>query len=83
VYLVYVLISVHNPERYYIGITSDVDRRLKEHNGAKGSKYSRHYAPWQIETYVVFKNKPLAVSFERYLKSGSGHAFLKRHLLPK
>jgi hypothetical protein len=36
--------------------------------------------PWQLVTYVAFSEKKKANEFERYLKSGSGHAFANRHL---
>ena len=79
---VYILRSVNNPHRLDIGYTQDLDKRLVEHNRGD-SGYSKTYAPWELEAYVVFKNGSLAQDFERYLKSGSGHAFLKKRLLPK
>jgi len=80
-YIVYILTSIKNPNRYYIGITQDLDRRLKDHNNEQ-SGYAERYAPWQIETYITFKNKKKAEQFEAYLKEGSGQAFLKKRLLP-
>jgi predicted GIY-YIG superfamily endonuclease len=79
-YIVYILTSRKYPERYYIGLTQDLEARLKEHNSGK-SLYARRYAPWQLETYIVFRNKQRAGEFEEYLKSGSGFAFLKRRFL--
>ena len=80
-HIVYILKSLKDPTRYYIGITQNLKQRLKQHNLEK-SGYTQRYAPWGIETYIVFSNKLLAEKFERYLKVGSGQAFLKRHLLP-
>lgn len=74
------LLSIKEPERYYIGITQVLENRLKEHNNSQ-SGYSKRYAPWKIETFVTFQNKALAEAFEKYLKSGSGNAFLKRRLI--
>jgi predicted GIY-YIG superfamily endonuclease len=68
-----------NPSRYYVGLTRDLERRLKEHNAEK-SGYSSRYSPWEIETYITFKNSLLAEKFERYLKIGSGQSFLIKHL---
>ena len=81
-YFVYILTSKDAPERIYIGLTEDLDRRVQEHNAGK-SGFSSRYAPWQLQTYFGFTEKKLATSFERYLKSGSGHAFLKKRFLPK
>lgn len=79
-YIVYILISLKDSSKYYIGTTRDLKRRLQEHNNSR-SGYSKRYAPWKIETYITFKNKILAERFECYLKLGSGHAFLKKHLI--
>ena len=78
---VYILRSSNHPKRLYIGCTQDIEKRLLEHNRGDGA-YSKTYAPWELEAYIAFKDKPLAEEFERYLKSGSGHAFLKKRFLP-
>jgi putative endonuclease len=36
--------------------------------------------PWVIDVIVEFANERRAIAFEKYLKSGSGNAFAKRHL---
>ena len=79
-YIVYILVSRKDYSRYYIGITQDLNRRLREHNSERAA-YAKRYAPWEIETYISFKNKRLAEEFEKYLKAGSGHAFLERRLI--
>jgi predicted GIY-YIG superfamily endonuclease len=77
---VYILISEQFPRKYYVGITHDLEQRLTEHNQLKCA-YSKRYAPWRLETYIAFSNETLANKFEKYLKQGSGHAFLKKHLI--
>ncbi|MDP3143393.1 MAG: GIY-YIG nuclease family protein [Candidatus Omnitrophota bacterium] len=77
---VYILRSVKYPERYYIGLTHKLENRLKEHNNEQ-SRYSKGYAPWELETYIVFRNKSLAKDFEKYLKEGSGYAFMRKRLI--
>ena len=79
---VYILRSVPNPRRLYVGCTQHIEKRLIEHNRGDGA-YSKVYAPWELEAYTAFKDKHVAEAFEHYLKSGSGHAFLKKRLLPK
>ena len=78
--IVYILVSKQQPQRYYIGLTDDLERRLKEHNKAKAG-YTKRYAPWKVETHIIFSDKELAETFEKYLKSGSGNAFLKKRLI--
>ena len=80
-YIVYILTSMTDPNRIYIGITRDLQRRLGEHNRTL-TGYCKRYAPWQVETLITFTNIGLAEDFERYLKGGSGFAFLKKRLLP-
>ena len=79
---VYILASLKDPTKMYIGRTGNLNTRLKQHNQGTGN-YSKAHVPWRIETYVAFSDEKLAESFERYLKRGSGHAFLKKRLLPK
>ena len=81
-YFVYILLSINDPKKYYIGVTDNLDNRLKRHNSGC-EFYTKSNAPWKLETYIAFDNKQLAYSFERYLKHGSGHAFLKRRFLPE
>jgi len=81
-YYLYILRSQKDKTKLYIGSTHDLEFRIKEHNQGK-SQYSKIYTPWELEVFISFKTRDLAQSFERYLKSGSGHAFLKKRFLPK
>ncbi len=76
---VYILRSITNTERSYVGITKDLKERLQTHNRGK-SAYTAQFRPWRLETYIAFSNEGKAKAFEKYLKHGSGHAFLKRYL---
>ena len=74
---VYLLESQGVPGQRYVGITSDVQRRLAEHNAGE-SLHTSKYAPWKLVTFVAFSNHQKAENFERYLQSGSGHAFANK-----
>jgi predicted GIY-YIG superfamily endonuclease len=63
----------------YIGLTTDLKKRLADHNAGK-SRHTSKYMPWKLVTYVAFSDIEKARAFERYLKSGSGHAFAKKRL---
>ena len=76
---VYLLESVSDPKRRYVGFTADLRQRLNDHNEGKLST-TQKYRPWQVRTYLGFSSKKQALDFERYVKSGSGHAFAKRRL---
>ena len=66
-----------NPS-FYVGLSSDVDARLADHNlGRCPHPASRR--PWQPHGVIEFSDEDRAIRFECYLKSGSGRAFAKRH----
>ncbi len=79
-YYVYILKSLNAKNKIYIGATSNLKIRLKSHNEGH-STHTKKFKPWEIETYIAFSNKINALKFEKYLKSGSGKAFLKRRLI--
>jgi putative endonuclease len=80
-YYVYLLRSEANPDQTYVGSTHDLRSRLAQHNAGK-SIHTNKFKPWNLMAYVALPDKPLAETFERYLKTGSGRAFAKRHLIP-
>ncbi len=79
-YHVYILKSRLDEDKTYIGITQCLERRINEHNAGK-VKYTSKYLPWSFETVISFRSKNLAMRFEKYLKRGSGHAFMKKRLI--
>ena len=66
------------PKRPYIGLTHDLQARLDAHNAGRCT-HTAGYRPWTVEVALHFADEPTAIRFERYLKSGSGRAFAKRH----
>ncbi len=75
---VYVLRSLSSPTRRYTGLTSDIDRRLQSHNAGQNVDTAQD-RPWIIFALFHFRHEQTARRFEKYLKSGSGRAFAKRH----
>ena len=78
---VYVLRSESDPSRHYVGRTANVDERLAWHN-AGPCGYTLQHRPWSVVVSAEFPNERAAAHFEKYLKSGSGRAFAKRHFAP-
>jgi predicted GIY-YIG superfamily endonuclease len=74
---VYFLQSLAVPNQRYIGITNDLEERIRVHN-AGGSPHTAKYRPWRIVPHLCFQDDQRAIEFERYLKSGSGYAFAKK-----
>ncbi|MGQ0559182.1 MAG: GIY-YIG nuclease family protein [Sphingosinicella sp.] len=71
--------SISHSDQRYVGSTRDLRARLLRHN-AGASQHTSKFAPWRLVTYVAFTDQAKAEAFELYLKSGSGHAFARRHL---
>jgi predicted GIY-YIG superfamily endonuclease len=76
--VVYVLESLVDPSRHYCGVTSNVDERVALHNAGK-SAHTAKYRPWRLSVAIIFDDLARAARFEKYLKSGSGRAFCRRH----
>jgi predicted GIY-YIG superfamily endonuclease len=75
---VYIIKSIPAHDEYYVGVTSDVERRLRAHNDGLSAHTSRH-RPWRTLVVLEFDEEEPALKFERYLKSGSGREFARRH----
>ena len=78
-FYVYILQSKKD-NSFYIGHTSNLKQRIVDHNNSS-NKYSKTKKPFILVWYCVFNNKTKAIQFEKYLKHGSGHAFLKKRLI--
>jgi len=78
-YYVYILLSKKDGS-YYIGTTNHLQRRIQEHNSG-GVKYTKTKNPLVLKWCCIFSSKQKAYDFEKYLKSSSGHAFMKKRLL--
>ena|SRR5690242_18004595 len=66
--------------KYYVGCTNDLVDRLLRHN-RKEVSFTSGRLPVELVTYLVFLDKYKAYAFEKYLKSGSGHAFMKKRFI--
>ena len=76
IYYVYVLKSERDGKRY-IGITKNVNVRLKDHNRGKvRSTYKRQ--PLKLLYQEEYATTGEAKNRERYLKSGAGREWLDR-----
>ena len=75
---VYILKSVATPNQYYVGVTSDPRARLTAHHDGC-SPHTAQYRPWKMLVVIEFDEEEPALQFERYLKTGSGREFARRH----
>jgi len=77
-FYVYLLRSIPYPCKTYTGYTINLKERVADHNQGK-SVHTAKYSPWVLEAYFAFREEDKAVAFEKYLKSGSGRVFAKKH----
>jgi predicted GIY-YIG superfamily endonuclease len=62
---VYILHSDADPDRHYVGITSDVEERLHWHNHGPSGVTVPH-RPWSLLVALQFDDPTTAWRFERY-----------------
>lgn len=63
---VYVLESEVD-HRFYVGMTYDVEKRLREHNRGK-TKSTKGFRPWKLIHVEEYPNRITAREREKYLK---------------
>ena len=79
-FYVYVIQSCIN-SKLYIGYSSDLKRRLYEHNNGKVN-YTRKFKPWVLIYYEAYANEKIARNRERQLKHhGRVYTQLKKRIL--
>ncbi|MFA5842003.1 MAG: GIY-YIG nuclease family protein [Candidatus Paceibacterota bacterium] len=78
-FYIYVLQSSYKEKELYIGYTSDLKKRLGEHNQGLNLSTKR-YKPWRIIYYEACLDEGDARRREGYLKTTQGGRLLKRRL---
>jgi len=65
-------------DKYYVGETLDVTLRLQEHNTKFYTSSSTTYTKdWQLERFIIVKNRREARIIESYIKSMKSKKFIK------
>ena len=65
-------------QHLYIGCTKNIEERLLRHNSGRVPATEKRL-PVELIHIISFQDKYKAFAFEKYLKSGSGRAFVKKH----
>jgi putative endonuclease len=73
-YTLYILHS-KSVDRYYVGFTNNIERRLAEHNRVKG-KYTDAGIPWNLVYSESFSSKKEAMAREIFIKSKKSKKFI-------
>ncbi len=78
-FTVYILYS-KTRNSYYIGYTTNMARRISEHNRIKG-KYTDHEIPWELVYQENFEKKEIAIKRESYLKRRKSKTFIEELII--
>ncbi|HBP01601.1 MAG TPA: hypothetical protein DD454_05340 [Candidatus Moranbacteria bacterium] len=70
--------SLKCKDGFYIGCTDNLQDRLERHQKGYVSATKKRQ-PVKLEFYLAIQDKYKAFEFEKYLKSGAGRAFTKKH----
>jgi putative endonuclease len=74
-FTVYVL--TNKVGKRYVGHTSDVKRRLNEHNNT-GIGFTSKHRPWVLSYTEEYESRSEAMIREKFLKTGKGREFIDK-----
>jgi putative endonuclease len=75
-YYVYILYS-EKCDKYYVGHTFDLDRRLLEHNCGKGGAFSSSCMPWALVYMELATDRSAAMKREREIKGKKSRRYIE------
>ena len=74
----YIYILQCSDKTFYTGITTDLKRRILEHNSSKlGAKYTRGRRPVKLVYHHKYKNRSMALKEEYRIKNSTRKEKLK------
>ena len=78
----YVYLLENSVGEWYVGYTTNLRRRVREHKEKRGGKTTRDKGEqWNLIYYEAYTNKQDALGREKFLKGGSGRKYLNKQLL--
>lgn len=81
-FCIYILYSTSS-DKYYIGYTKDITRRMFMHNNPIDNKYTSKHIPWELKKWFeVGLNKTIALKMERKIKNMKSRKFIEKLLIP-
>ncbi len=78
-YFVYVILT-SDTKQFYVGYSTDLKQRLKDHRNKKGAKFLKFHSHFSLVYYEVYQNKTDARRQELFYKTGRGREVLRRKL---
>jgi putative endonuclease len=83
-FYIYILYS-QKSDKYYIGLTTDVNRRLEEHNHPPiNKKYTAKHLPWKLKFFFECSDsRGIGLKVERFIKNQKSRNFLEKLIVHK
>ena len=83
-FYLYILYS-NNSDKYYIGLTTDVTKRLQEHNNpSENKKYTAKHLPWEVKVFFECSDsRGDGLMVERFIKNQKSRVFLEKLITEK
>jgi putative endonuclease len=75
----YVYLLENKDQIPYCGCTNDLKDRFRRHNMGYVQSI-KNLRPWKLIAYFAFTDEKIAFRFEKYMKTGSGREFIRRHV---
>ena len=76
----YYIYSLKCSGGYYVGCADNLKDRIERHQKGNVPATAKRL-PVKIDFYLAINDKYKAFRFEKYLKSGSGRAFINKHFV--
>lgn len=76
---VYILRS-QKDGKWYSGCTSNLRKRLEQHNSEKLVSWTKGRGPFELIYYEAYRNQKDAWAREKQIKSGNGKRFMRERL---
>jgi putative endonuclease len=75
-YFIYILYS-EKCDRYYVGQTEYLERRVAEHNNSKGGAYSSSCLPWKLVYHESVLSRSDALKREKEIKGKKSRKYIE------
>jgi len=76
-FFIYILYS-ELADKYYVGQTDDVTRRLIEHNELSENSFTSKYRPWTLMAkYAVGNSRGVALKIEKHIKKQKSRNYIE------
>ena len=79
---VYILFSEEH-DKYYVGQTDDLERRLLQHNELSENSFTSRYRPWVLALVIKVPDRTVAIKMERFIKKQKSKKYLSEVIASK